>query len=88
MKKILFMLMMICTLFICGCSADKACNCDKKYLYRESVSAGYSNGGWKENTNLYENLPEGAEIVQIIDTTTDSNYPKYDIIYTIHHCKK
>ena len=87
MKKTLFIILLICILFICGCSADNECKCDKKYLYRESISVGYTDDAWKEKTNIYEKLPEGAEIIQIIDMTTDSHYPKYDVIYTIHKCK-
>ena len=86
MKKFVFAIILICTLFsVGGCSAKNECDCAQKYLYRKTVYA--TNYGWKEETNLYEQLPEGAEIIEIIDMSFDSNYPKYDVIYTIHNCK-
>ena len=86
MKKFLLIIMTICIIFsVSGCSSQEDCDCAQKYLYRKTVYA--TNFGWEEETNLYEQLPEGAEIIEIIDMSFDSNYPKYDVIYTIHNCK-
>ena len=86
MKKIIVILMtLLMVLSLCACSSKTECDCERKYLYRKTIYA--TDYGWKEETNLYEKLPEGAEIIQIIDMSFDSNYPKYDVIYTIHKCK-
>ena len=68
-------------------SIENNCDCAKKYIYRKTIYA--RNSDWAaEEVNLYEKLPENAEVIEIFDTTADSNYPKYDIIYTIHNCKQ
>ena len=86
MKKFLVSIIIMCTLFsVNGCSAKNECDCAQKYLYRKTVYV--TNYDWKEGTNLYEQLPEDAEIIEIINMSADSNHPKYDIIYTIHNCK-
>ena len=90
MKRILLIIVTVCLLLtVCGCSSnndelENDCDCAKKYIYRKTIS--YS--GWEnEEVNLYNMLPENAEVIEIFDTTTDSYHPKYDIIYTIHNCK-
>ena len=91
MKRILLIIASMCIMFsFSGCSSkndNNNCNCSQNYLYRKTISiSDTSSSGWKQETNIYEQLPENAEIIEIFDLTTDSHYPKYDIIYTIHHC--
>lgn len=86
MKKIIVAILTFCILLsVSGCSSHKGCDCTKENIYRQSISSKFE---WKEEKNIYELLPENAEVIEIIDMTTDSNYPKYDIIYTIHNCGK
>ena len=78
--------MAICFLLgACACSSQKDCGCSEKCLYRKSVD---TKNTWVNNKSIYEFLPEKAEVLQIVNTTTDSHYPQYDIIYIVHTCGK
>ena len=86
MKKIILTILTFCILLsVSGCSSRKNCDCMKENIYRQPISSRFE---WEEEKNIYDLLPENAEVIEIIDITTDSHYPKYDIIYTIHNCGK
>ena len=94
MKKIIVSIMMVCVLLCvsacasqndCACASQNDCACAKENIYRESIR---SDLDWTEKKNIYDFLPENSEVIEIIDKTTDSHFPTYDIIYTIHNCGK
>ena len=86
MKKLIMIIMSIFVLVaVSGCSSQNNCDCAQTNIYRQPIS---SNVSWIEGKNLYDILPKNAEVIQIIKTTTDSHFPQYDVIYTIHNCGK
>ena len=86
MKKIIVSIMMVCVLLcVSACASQNDCACAKENIYRESIRADLD---WKEKKNIYDFLPENSEVIEIIDKSTDSHFPTYDIIYTIHNCGK
>lgn len=86
MKKIIVSIMMVCVLLcVSACASQNDCACAKENIYRKSIR---SDSDWTEKKNIYDFLPENSEVIEIIDKTTDSYHPKYDIIYTIHNCGK
>ena len=84
MKKLFIIIASILFMFnFSGCSASDNCDCASKYLYRKTFTI----ERWDEEKNLYDLLPEKAEVIQVVDVEKTGYFPKYDVIYTIHNCK-